>query len=749
MTKSIPFYPYGSVILKLKPKRISLSMETTNIQQNDASKTVAVFCSIMAGTFALVCYLVQQGYLFQLEIDQSHFYNTKRFFSPILSALVLSIFLLNFPQAYHIMEKKFQFSFRNTWITSDPMLFFIGLMILMIAGKLFSFYLLHVFYFISFLLFAYVFYTWFKGTSHRHSYLFIAMSVLFSIWVTSIFYGFGMKHPLYFEKLIFFESIPFFKEFKEVLFHSAIINMIQTHGVVSTGLDGIPPFFYHFGSHWIFADLIKLLGISATAFYNIAFAIIFIPLWFSSLLLLAINIKKSRERNELFAGWCLRSDIKFWIILFVANIGFIHSPFAHDVLFFWELHIHNASYLLSLTFSFLFLAMLLSYAVSHNRTLTKTTDFIFLLLILPLMVALIGFTKLTMVFLILAFLFYLFIRLKLYKRVLFNLSFLIIGGMGVAIVMISLAIAVSAKSTVDFGSQSVSIIYPLHFLRTWLHPSMWIVFLFFCCFWSILFITLRLSYEKSLNHSFQLNTLFIHKKWLDVEIVLFFCIIGLLPGMIFHLPPYNKIDSIASNIYFFDFQKWIALSLLLASLWQFNSFIKKSKKLLLILVIPVIFGIYFFIGNYIEQIHHLRNRELHLSQLIKSNSNYLSTNDGNLLKLLHQIDKSMLMSEKKKTLVFIPQSNTNFWNAKLEACYAIPFLVPAITGMAMLDGFPPIHCKPKRFSYENYENAGMRTKTQTNTDNKALCSKALDKGFSQILRINSIYSQPRLISCQK
>ncbi|MDM8562681.1 hypothetical protein QUF54_04930, partial [Candidatus Marithioploca araucensis] len=599
----------------------------TNTHQNDASKTVAVFCSIMAVVFALVCYLIQQGYLFQLEIDSSHFYG-KHFFSPILNALVLSIFLLNFPQAYRIVENKFHFSFRNTWITSDVTLSLVGLMILIMAGKIFSFYILHVFYLMSFLLFAYVFYSWFKGSNHTHSYLFIAMSVLFSLWITSHFYGYWMKHPLYFEGLIFFEKIPFFKAFKDVLFHSAIINMIQVHGVPSTGLNGIPSFSYHFGSHWIFAGLINLLGTSATAFYNIAFAIIFIPFWFSSLLLLAINIKKWRKNSELFEGWCLRSDVKFWLIVFVANIGLLYYPFAHDRMFlYWNLHIHLASMTLSQTFSFLFLGMLLSFAVSHNHALTQKIQWSFLLLVLPFMVALIGFTKLTTVFLILALLLYLFIRLKLYKIVVYNLSFLIISGMGITIFLISLSIAFSAKTnSIEFGSQTASIIYPLHFLRTWLHPSMWLVFLFFCCFWSILFITLRFWYEKSINHSFQLNTLFIDKKWLDVEIVMLFCIAGLLPGMIFHLPPYNQITSATSNVYFFEFQNWIGVSFLIASLSQFNLLIKKNKKLVFILLIPpMIIASYFVINNYILIIRDSYQKELHLSQLIKNNPNYLST----------------------------------------------------------------------------------------------------------------------------
>ncbi len=66
--------------------------------------------------------------------------------------------------------------------------------------------------------------------------------------------------------------------------------------------------------------------------------------------------------------------------------------------------------------------------------------------------------------------------------------------------------------------------------------------------------------------------------------------------------------------------------------------------------------------------------------------------------------------------------------------------------MTLLDGFPPRSCKPMTFSYEN---AGRRTKRKQNTRNKVLCSKAIDKGFVQILRIDSIHKKPRLISCQK
>ena len=260
---------------------------------------------------------------------------------------------------------------------------------------------------------------------------------------------------------------------------------------------------------------------------------------------------------------------------------------------------------------------------------------------------------------------------------------------------------------------------------------------------------MRLWYEKSINNVSQLKYLFVNKQLIDVEIVILLCVVGLLPGILFHMPPFNQPTSATSNVYFYDFQNWIALSFLLASIGKFSNLL--NKKVQVILLIPVIFGGYFFVSNYIYHVNNLYSKELHLSKLIKNNPNYLSTPEGKILQLLHKVGRDMLLSETKKTLVFIPQSNTVFWQTKLlDGCDAIPFLVPAITGMAMLDGLPPTYCKPpKGYGYDSYENNGIRTKPQTNTKNKALCSKALDKGFSQILRIDSIYTKPRLISCKR
>jgi len=709
---------------------------------NDASKTVAVFCSIMAAILALTAYIIQSGYLFQLDIDNSHFYGSEHFFPPILSALVISIFLLNFPQAYRVAESKFKLPLKNTWLTSDAALSLLGLIILIVVGNIFSFYVLHVFYLISFLLFAYVFYSWFKEGNYKQNYIFIGISILFAIWLASLIWGEGWKDLLFFEKMIFIDKVHAFKCFNDPLSHSAIINMIQVHGIASTGVDGIPLFIHQTAGYWISVGIAKLLDAPTIVFQTIASPVIYLPFMFSSLLLLAINLKKWKEGTNL-VNWVLRTDWKFWLIFFVFNIGIVPYRFSHNTGVLWYVGIMSASMFLGLAFFFLLLGLLSSF-IRHNNVLIKRTDFILFLFILPFMIVLIGFIKLPIVLVTLPFLFYLFIRLRLYKIAIYNFSFVIISGIGVIFFIASISLA---NQVTSYHEHSVSIIDPFHLYRTWIKPSFWLYFLFFNCFWSILFVTLKLWYEKSINNVSHLRTLLVNRQLIDVEIIIVLCIIGLLPGMLFHMPPYNHPASLTANLYILDIQNWIALSFLLASIGKFNGIFNKKVKLFLL--VPVLLGGYFFVSNYIFHIHYLYAEESHLSQLIKNNPDYLSTTQGRTLQLLHKIGRDMLLSEKKKTLVFIPQSNMDFWNIKLDACYGVPFLVPAITGMAMLDGFPPISCPSKHYGYDYYENNGIRTKKQTNTTDKALCSKTLEKGFSQILRIDNIYTQPRLISCGK
>ena len=88
--------------------------------------------------------------------------------------------------------------------------------------------------------------------------------------------------------------------------------------------------------------------------------------------------------------------------------------------------------------------------------------------------------------------------------------------------------------------------------------------------------------------------------------------------------------------------------------------------------------------------------------------------------------------EKKKTLVYIPKSIELFWKS-LRSCRTIPFLVPAITGMAMLDGLPDINCKTQYYGYDIYKKSIRKCPGWVEPE--SICQKASAVGFSQVIAL--------------
>ncbi len=89
--------------------------------------------------------------------------------------------------------------------------------------------------------------------------------------------------------------------------------------------------------------------------------------------------------------------------------------------------------------------------------------------------------------------------------------------------------------------------------------------------------------------------------------------------------------------------------------------------------------------------------------------------------------------EKRKTLIYIPKSNKPFWKF-LKACRTIPFIVPAITGMAMLDGLPDMDCETRYYGYGVYKDP-TRT-SHSRPEPETICQKALSKGFSEVIMLD-------------
>lgn len=88
------------------------------------------------------------------------------------------------------------------------------------------------------------------------------------------------------------------------------------------------------------------------------------------------------------------------------------------------------------------------------------------------------------------------------------------------------------------------------------------------------------------------------------------------------------------------------------------------------------------------------------------------------------------ISKKRKTLIYIPKSNELFWKS-LKRCKSIPFLAPAISGIAMLAGLPDVECETLYYGYAVYKDSSgidvCRGEAET------ICRQAVSKGFSEVI----------------
>jgi hypothetical protein len=108
--------------------------------------------------------------------------------------------------------------------------------------------------------------------------------------------------------------------------------------------------------------------------------------------------------------------------------------------------------------------------------------------------------------------------------------------------------------------------------------------------------------------------------------------------------------------------------------------------------------------------------------------------DFSLISTLRSLDH-LPPARKSRTAVFIPQSFTGFWRIwpEKDRCSFVPLIVPATSGLALIDGMPPVDCDlTEQYGMTLYK---RRTSPQQPADvtPAALCAKAKTKGFSRIV----------------
>jgi hypothetical protein len=589
---------------------------------------------------------------------------------------------------------------------------------------------------------------WLRRDRVRASIAFVVGASAFSVWCAGVVWGSRYKMPLFWETLSHNANIH-----HDTFYYASMANMIETYGVPSTGLDGIPLIRYHFGSMWFYGKLADLLNTDVLSFYSLGYAVIVLPLFLASLLLFSTELRSlfvSRDEVP------MRRDWKVWLVVLAATVGFIPAD-ALDAFGVWNSNaLISESYLIAMPVFFLLIGVSLAFWRSvgeQGKVRAGTGSLLFLVVLVPATIATLGFLKLSFMVLSFALLLYLAVRLGLLRQAMVA-ACVVVSVIAVALTfpIVSLPAQNQGISILDFMRYNSAVgwqqFFPLiHLLWTWVYVAMRI-------------------WEDGARDTRQLMSSIKSRRLVDVEVLLVIAIGGFLPGEIVSIHG-------GSAVYFSDIQRWAALSFIIARLgiwvreWKLGRRIVtaepqhprgwRSVRLATVIAIFVAapFAVTMIVNLVQWPVRDLRSNLALRRELIaraggaptgvRSLAQHAKLADGvkrspyyPIVMALREIAR-LPEDYRRRTLLFIPQSNQQYWTMFTAdgRCTFTPLIAPGIAAMAMIDGMPSWGCKvTEQYNMTSYE---PRTRPQTagEVTDAAICAKARAKGFSQVLVLDA------------
>jgi hypothetical protein len=276
-------------------------------------------------------------------------------------------------------------------------------------------------------------------------------------------------------------------------------------------------------------------------------------------------------------------------------------------------------------------------------------------------------------------------------------------------------------------------IAPFSALKALIGFTWWSYYWLFCYAWTLIFVVLRLR-EEGAGTLAEVIAAFRERRLLDVELVLIIAILGSVPEIL--------LRDYSSTHYFADDQRWLALGLTLAILlrpvrWggrhpapraveaaNTSARVRTAgtapragwlNQIKMPRVLALLLGL-FAIGTFVLNTDALLSavaagvkgslglapaatgpldatwsgdfpqaRQI-LDRQVAAVEERLLT-DKNVITLFRSLDR-LPLAEKRRTLLFIPKTNRQYWDL-LHTPYSPkdgPFVAPALSGIAMLDG---------------------------------------------------------------
>ena len=662
------------------------------IEREDARETAVVAATVIAVALAKIYWISRVGF------DNP--------IMPVVSALGLSLFLVAAPLWIARYAGR---GGRAVWWRSQSFIALGCIAITMLAGMLAGASELSVaavFAVAGFVLAGWTFVRWLKRGSILRSLAFVLCVGVFAVWCAGVIWGSRYKMPLFWETMSFNANIH-----HDTFYYASIANMLDTYGVPSTGIDGIPIIRYHYGSPWLFDQWSHLLDVDVLSFYSLGYPVIVLPLFFAALLQLSADV-----------GAKLRGDWRAWIVFLAATVGFIPTV-ALDALAVWNSNAFiSESYLIGMPVFFFALGTGLSFWRHRGG---KSSQLIFLLLFVPAILSSLGFLKISLMILALAAALYTAFRLGIFREPAVVVSILLsAAAVGVTYPLVSLPAQNGGISPLHFmrfdAAQGWQQFFPLiHFLWTWVYVAgrLW---------------------EEGVRDLTALRAAIKSRRLIDAELLLVLAVLGFLPGEIISIHG-------GSAVYFSDVQRWLALSLIMgrvalwASQWRERhprtavNGVRLSTVLLVFIAAPFVATLFINLAQWparFARSNFTTRREIAAAP---RDSTYYP-----IVTALRDIAR-LPEAQRRQTALFIPQSSHQYWSMFTAdgRCTFTPLIAPAIASVALIDGTPPAGCEmTDQYNMTSYS-PRPRPQLPQDTEDQTLCAKARAKGFRQVIVLDA------------
>jgi hypothetical protein len=543
-----------------------------------------------------------------------------------------------------------------------------------------------------------------RGMSWRH-YAFLPAAALLAVYVFFYFTPWNYA-SVYAPEQALLGTVR-----KDTYYATIIAHMIQAHGTVSTGLDGLAPHRYHIASHAWFAALGRVAGTMPLLTYSFIHQLVLLPAQF---LALAFSLICAAGRRRGVIGLLAAAAA---MVFFTDAIGrpshYVSESYAAGLmglLFFWPL-----------------LLDLMSRPERVGRAAWAR-----------LALALAGVVILNSVKLSVGLLWTLALGWVVLRRE---------GWRWRGLATIALAGLLAGAAFLIFNDPGqAAVVEPLKFLAH--HPR-----LLFLTNWIIPGLYLAaLALTEGITSRAGLGRAIRERRTVGAETLVLMAAVSALPALMLWL-------SIGWAWFFFNVPQWPAMSML-AGVWDARPLLTPARRRTTYAAAAALAlaGVYLgatFIASAARPAGMERSRELaraggkgprgptparpygaELDALLGASPAYQA--------YCRIMDAAA--ARPGDFAVYAPAANDAFWHA-VANCTAQPMFVPAVTGKVMLYGLLPrdYDCDLEFYGYPDYgPDAYAR-----DVDDAALCRHAREKGFASVFILNDVF-QPernRMLEC--